>query len=374
MITATSKLLKSLKIIRPTLVIDKNKVIRNIDKITRKAKRAGVRLRPHFKTHQSAEIGNWFRDLGTEKITVSSLDMALYFSNHGWSDITVAFPVNILEIDKINNLANKIRLNLLVDSEQVVSALNNSLKHPVRIWIKVDVGYGRTGVLWNNYERIFSLTQKIHSSTKLEFSGLLTHSGHSYQASTINHIEIIHAQSIARLLAIKDNLKRRNFKACEISIGDTPTCSLMNNFSDIDEIRPGNFVFYDLMQHTIGSCTEDEIAIAVACPIVGKYKERNQIVVYGGAVHLSQEYILDADYRKIFGYLAYFENQTFGPLNKKAPVVSLSQEHGIIQVNDKLFEKIHIADLVLIFPVHSCLTCNLYKEYITLDGRVVSRL
>jgi len=367
-----NKLLKSLKITKPTLILDRKRVMRNIEKMARKAKAVGVRFRPHFKTHQSAEIGNWFKEFGVEAITVSSVDMALYFAEHGWSDITVAFLVNMLEIEKINKLASEIMLNLLVDSEKVVSALNNNLKHQVGMWIKVDTGYHRTGVSWDDFECILSLARKIRSSPKLNFLGLLTHAGHSYYASSVDEIQRIHTETVARLSAIKDHLKSNNIQACEISVGDTPTCSVVNNFDGVDEIRPGNFVFYDLMQEKLGSCTEDEIAVAVACPVVGKYKDRNQIVVYGGAVHLSTAHILDENGKKVFGYVTSLQNQSFGPINRKAPVTSLTQEHGIIQADDRLYNEIGIGETLLAFPAHSCLTCNLYKEYKTLKGEVVS--
>ncbi len=44
-----------------------------------------------LKTHQSREIGEWFRASGVDKITVSSLNMAMKFAEWGWNDITVAF-------------------------------------------------------------------------------------------------------------------------------------------------------------------------------------------------------------------------------------------------------------------------------------------
>ena len=72
-------------------------------------------FRPHFKTHQSLEIGKWFKELGTNKITVSSLKMAEYFSEK-WEYITVAFPMNILEINTVNELAKKITLNVCIEN------------------------------------------------------------------------------------------------------------------------------------------------------------------------------------------------------------------------------------------------------------------
>jgi D-serine deaminase-like pyridoxal phosphate-dependent protein len=362
------------EIVKPTLILDKKRVLKNIEKMAGKAKRAHVRFRPHFKTHQSAEIGNWFRDFGVTAITVSSLDMAQYFAEDGWSDITVAIIVNLLEIDKINSLAGKIKLSLLVDSEQVLSALNQSLQHHSGMWIKVDTGYHRTGVMWDEFETIRSLAQSIKESSRLTFRGLLTHAGHSYRAKSVEEIQGIHDETVTRLSAVKDYLHGAGMESCQISVGDTPTCSVVDDFEGVDEIRPGNFVFYDLMQEKLGACTEDEIAVAVACPVVGKYKDRGEIVVYGGAVHLSTAYILDESGRQVFGYATSLQNETFGPIHKNTPVIALSQEHGIIQFEASSLDGIEPANLLPIYPVHSCLTCSLHKEYRTLEGNTVSRL
>ena len=361
------------RIVKPTLLLDKNRVLKNIEKMAGKAKASGVRFRPHFKTHQSAEIGNWFKDFGVQAITVSSLDMALYFAKNGWSDITVAFLVNMPEIDKINKLADEIKLSLLVDSDEVLSALDSKLQHPAGMWVKVDTGYHRTGLLWDDLDRVLSLARKIRDCSKLEFEGLLTHAGHSYYAKSVDGIRRIHDETVERMTAVKSHLMAGAFETCEISVGDTPTCSVVDNFDGVDEIRPGNFVFYDLMQEKLGACIEDEIAVAVACPVVGKYKGRNQIAIYGGLVHLSSAYILDENGRKVFGYATSLQDATFGPITEKAPVVSLSQEHGMIEANENLLDGIETGDSMLLFPVHSCLTCNLHSVYETMSGGVVRR-
>lgn len=361
------------RIVKPTLLLDKNRVLKNIEKMAGKAKASGVRFRPHFKTHQSAEIGNWFKDYAVEAITVSSLDMAMYFADNGWSDITVAFLVNMLEIDKINKLAGEIKLNLLIDSEEALSALNSRLQHPAGMWIKVDTGYHRTGALWDDSDGILSLARKIKNSAKLEFKGLLTHAGHSYYAKSVDEIRKIHDETVERLIGVKDHLKANGFEACEISVGDTPTCSVTENFETVDEIRPGNFVFYDLMQEKLGACNEDEIAVAVACPVIGKYEDRRQAAVYGGLIHLSSAYMLDENGRKIFGYATSLQDGIFCPINRKAAVIGLSQEHGIIQVIDAPVHEIEIGDLMLVSPVHTCLTCGLHGEYKTLESEVIPR-
>ena len=369
-----SKHLKTLNIVRPVLLLDKEKAKRNIEKMCRKAEASNVRFRPHFKTHQSAEIGKWFQDAKVESITVSSLDMARYFAGNGWADITVAFAVNVPEIEKINELAQKIDLGLLVDSENSLTALDSLMEHNVKIWIKVDTGYHRTGVSWEDSRRILSLAQTIQKSPRMTFGGLLTHSGHTYHAKSTDEVKSIYSETLSRLSKVKQGLEQKGISDCTISIGDTPGCSIIESFDGVDEIRPGNFVFYDLMQSSIGSCAEDEIAVVVACPVVSKSKERKQIIIYGGAVHFSKEFITDKHNRNIYGYVTLFNNSKWGKAEKSAPLISLSQEHGIIQVeDDKLFDDIEIGDFLLVFPVHSCLTGDLYKEYHTLEGEEISR-
>ena len=103
---------------KPTMLLNAETTRRNIARMAQKARGAGIRFRPHFKTHQSAAIGEWFRAQGVTAITASSLEMAEYFANAGWDDITVAFPVNVREMDTINRLAQRIELNLLVEAPE----------------------------------------------------------------------------------------------------------------------------------------------------------------------------------------------------------------------------------------------------------------
>ena len=63
-------------ITKPTLLIDKKRVLKNIEMMSRKAKDHNLIFRPHFKTHQSLEVGRWFKESGVESITVSSFEMA----------------------------------------------------------------------------------------------------------------------------------------------------------------------------------------------------------------------------------------------------------------------------------------------------------
>ena len=185
----------------------------------------------------------------------------------------------------------------------------------------------------------------------------------SGQASSKQEIREIYNDTITKMKQVKEKLASANVEA-EISVGDTPCCSVVENFSEVDEIRPGNFVFYDVMQLNIGSCAEDDIAVAVACPVVAKHEERNEVVIYGGAVHLSKDSINE---KRIFGKIALPQKTGWGSIIPDSYVSSISQEHGIVKANYDLFNKVKIGDILMVLPIHSCLTVNLMREYHTIE-------
>jgi len=357
-----------LAIQKPTLLLSRQRAMANIEKMAQKAHHSGVRFRPHFKTHQSARVGEWFREFGVEAITVSSVEMALYFAQHGWQDITVAFPVNLLEIESINRLAEQIRLGLLVESEETVQFLTENLTAEAELWLKVDVGYGRTGIAPSDVDRFVKLASQIEAAPQLWLRGLLTHSGHTYAARSKPEIEAVYRDTVDKMQAVRAKLEAAGIPQVELSIGDTPSCSVVDDLSEVDEIRPGNFVFFDLMQLNIGACREEEIAVALACPVVAKHPEQQKLVIYGGAVHLSKEVLLAADGTPIFGYVTPLTENGWGVRFEKAYISSLSQEHGIIKADTDVIDRFSVGDLAAILPVHSCLTVNLMGQYLTLEG------
>lgn len=345
-----------MKITEPHLLIDKNKVIRNIDKMIARVEQFGASFRPHFKTHQSAEIGKLFRERGVEKITVSSVSMAKYFEANGWKDITIAFIINLLEIDEINILAEKVNLNILVDSLYSTKILNQKISRNIGVFIKIDTGYHRSGLAFDNNE-VEEIAKEIHNSKFLKLKGFLTHAGHTYNSKGKIEIEKIVETSKFQL-----NKLKTQYPGTIISYGDTPSCSMSENLNGFDELRPGNFVYYDAMQYHIGACKMSKIAVAVACPVVGVYPEREEIIIYGGGVHLSKENIEGDNNFKLFGYVVKLENGKWTDPISGAYVSSLSQEHGTIKMPKNKISDLKPGNLMGIIPIHSCLSANLLKE------------
>lgn len=356
---------------RPTLLLDRARAEANIAHMAARAAQAGVQLRPHFKTHQSATVAEWFHAAGVTCATVSSLDMAAYFAVQGWHDLTVAFPCNPRQIGLINALAAQSDLGLLLDAPETLQFLQERLTRSVRVWIEIDAGYGRTGLPWHDADRLGRLAAGIAAGRQTRLAGLLTHAGHSYAARGPAEVAEISNTTIARMQAAQAHVVAAGLPAPPLSIGDTPGCSLNAAFPGIAEIRPGNFVFYDLTQLAIGSCTSEQIAVAVACPVVARYPERGVLVVHGGAVHFSKDRLTLPDGRVIYGQVARWDGQRWGALLPNAYMSGLSQEHGTVSAPAELIEATQIGDLLAIVPVHACLTAHAMGSYRLLDGTLV---
>jgi D-serine deaminase-like pyridoxal phosphate-dependent protein len=126
------------------------------------------------------------------------------------------------------------------------------------------------------------------------------------------------------------------------------------------------------MQQSLGACGFDDIAVMLACPVVAKNDDRNEIIIYGGAIHLSKDFIADADGNRIYGRVVFFDKDGWKePLNNTF-VKSLSQEHGIISTTPDVLKKIKIGSFVGILPVHSCLTVHQMREFYTLKGERIT--
>lgn len=350
----------------PTLLLDKMRCLRNIQHMAEKARRSEVSFRPHFKTHQSRVIGRWFRESGVSGIATSSLRMAMYFAQIGWSDITVAFPVNLLEIQLINTLSRNIQLNVLVEDPDVIHRLDKQLQGRVGAYLKIDVGTHRTGIHYNDVASCDICVEALLNARNIEFMGFLAHAGHTYDKRSPSAVKEVYHIAVSGLRDVRNRYNTQKLNL-QISYGDTPSCSVVEDLSDVDEIRPGNFVFYDLMQMQIGSCRTDDIAVAMACPVVSVHPGRREFVIYGGAIHFGTESLIQNG-KELYGVSVSAGSDTWELCEDAFEVVRLSQEHGVVTVSPSRIAHIRVGDIALFLPVHACMTAHCMGTYLTLDG------
>lgn len=357
------------RIPEPTLLLDTRRALANLERMAERARAAGARLRPHAKTHQSQAIARWCRELGIEALTVSSLQMAEYFADDGWDDLTLAFPFHPGMRDRVQALATRGRMGITLADAAALDGV--AFDVPVDAWLKIDVGTHRTGFAHDD-PALELLTHALASRGDIRLRGLLAHAGHSYAARSEREVLRVHADTLALLAGVRDRLAA-GVGPLELSFGDTPTCSLAETFPGVDELRPGNYVFYDLSQWQIGACGIDDIAVAMACPVVARHPERGELVVHGGAVHFSKD-AMDFEGERVFGLAVNAADDGWGELDPDLRLVRLSQEHGIVSAPPERIAAIRPGDVLLFLPVHSCLTADAMGGYLCLDGNRIGML
>jgi len=355
----------------PYLLLNKEKCLENIERMISKAKKNNLKFRPHFKTHQSIEIGRWFRQSGVNACTVASFPMAEYFAADGWNDITVAFPVSPYDSDAINRLGQSVSLNIVFSSYGNQHSINDKIHCNVGVYIELDCGHDRSGISPDNTREIALMVNHIEQYEFYQFKGFLTHTGQTYSAKSIEEVKAIHHKTLKLLTQLKSFWKD-SYPEISVSYGDTPSCSMAENFWGIDEIRPGNFVFFDITQSTLGSCSIDNIAVALICPVIDVYPERGEAIIRGGIVHLSKDSTALPDQTKSFGLVCPFNGETWELPYDGLWLKSISQEHGVIASSkSELINALKPGQLIAILPIHSCLTLDTMGELYLSDGTCI---
>ncbi|MCE2708498.1 MAG: alanine racemase [Bacteroidota bacterium] len=355
------------QITSPTLVLSERITRNNLQRMAIKAKTHGKKLVPHWKTSQSKEVGRWAREYGITEITCSSIKMAEYLSQEGWERIHIAFPFNVRELPKLNQLALQQRMSVQVVNPVTATLLARELKAPIDFFIEIDAGYGRTGVQFSDTATIDSILSIASGCSHLQFRGFYLHPGHTYYGK--DNFKI-HQESRDALKSLKDRYNILYPKLLT-RLGDTPGCAVVEDFGEVDELGPGNFVFFDLMQVALGSCRKEDIALCLAVPVVDIQHSRKEILIHGGGVHLAKDVLVQADGSKNFGEVVLLHDQGWTIPKHYSYVKSISQEHGIIQASEELLASVQVGDLLGILPVHSCMTADCMGFYLGLDGKII---
>lgn len=345
----------------PYLLLDVNRCKKNIRIISERVKAAGCVFRPHFKTHQSHEVGRWIRNEGVSGITVSSAGMARYFAEDGWDDITIAFPFYRGMLADLTDLEKTVSLRIFIHHPDQIELLEESLTNPLKFYIEIDAGYGRSGIKHTDRASIDAIINASKRSDKCLFHGFYIHDGGTYAARGKEEIRAGINKSLESLIALGNA-----YPEAKLSLGDTPSASVLEDLSVLDELTPGNFVFYDWMQVQIGSCTADDPALYAVLPTAQQIGT-DKAILHGGAVHLSKDFIIQNGL-KTYGQAVNYNESEIKPF-EGSYLTALSQEHGTITG----FLPDRMKDYVVVCPIHSCLTANLFDHYITPGGKRIEK-
>lgn len=353
------------QLLTPQVLVNYDTLLANIKSMASFAEQHKLQLRPHLKTHKTAEIVQLQLENGAIGITVAKISeaekmvRAKEFENEKLS-ILIAFPpVGEVNLKRIAQLQKHASLLLMIDSLEQAQALENYAKAnhiSFTVVVKINTGLQRCG-LDPEQEILLHFIKALSQLTSLRFEGIMTHAGHAYGASSKKELEEIGFYEGEIMVKLGRHLEQDLGQGVPtISVGSTPTVRLSGSIKGVTEIRPGNYVFYDKSQVRLGSATWDECALRVISRVVS-HPAPNRWIIDAGSKTLA----LDQGAHGKSSLSGYGEVVGHSGLE----ITRLSEEHGVLE--GKATQQLKIGDIIEIIPNHACPVVNLANQLLILQ-------
>jgi D-serine deaminase-like pyridoxal phosphate-dependent protein len=332
----------------PAVLIDLEVLERNVARMAERGRTHGVKLRPHAKTHKVIEIARRQRDAGAIGLCLSKVSEAEVFVEAGFDDVFIAYP--IVGADKgrrLLALSDRARLAVGTDSvagAETLARVFDDAGRCLDVLLKVDVGLHRVGVL---PEAAPEVARRVTDLKGIRLRGIFTHGGHGYAQATPAGVEAVGDAEGRTMAGLAATLRGLGLPIEEVSVGSTPTARHAMRQEGVTECRPGNYVFHDASQVSLGTCSLDDCAMTILATVV--------------SVPAPDRAVLDAGSKTISSDPLRPQAGGHGfVLGRQSRIQRLSEEHGVIDV--VAGEAFRVGERVRILPNHACVVANLHDR------------
>ena len=346
----------------PALILDAEKLEANCRRMRERLLAHGVVLRPHVKTAKSVEVTQRALDAPAGAITVSTVREAEYYFDHGFRDILYAVGLVSSKVPRLAELVKRgAMVRAIVDSVDAARGLTEATaKAGVRIpaLIEIDSDGHRAGIRPDDYELL-----EVADVLGEALHGVMTHAGDSYNCASIAGIREVASRERDAVVSSAGVLRRAGHACPVVSVGSTPTATFAESFAGVTEVRPGVYVFHDLVMAGLGVCGIEDIALSVLASVIGHQKEKHWILVDAGWMALSRDrgtskqrvdqgygVVCDVDGKPVEDFI----------------VIDANQEHGIVARRDGGaidLKRYPVGSVLRILPNHACATAAQHSEY-----------
>jgi len=344
----------------PALVIDLDVMERNLRRVAEYARRHGLRVRPHTKTHKIPAIGRMQLELGAAGLAVAKVSEAEVMLKADPEDLLIAYPVvGRAKMERLVALTRRTRVTVALDSMQVARALSDAAREgqtELGILTEVDAGFGRAGVPPG--EALVHLVQGITRLPHLTWEGVAFYPGHIRNPREPEGQRQLEDVS-KTVMRVRTDLKSAGFEPRIVSGGSTPTLYHSHQVEGLTEIRPGTYVFNDKSTFTMGACGVEDCAATILCTVVSTARP-GQVLIDGGSKTFSSDR-LPASSEVSFGHVVDDPAVVFTKMN---------EEHGYLDVRGGSRENA-VGDRLRIIPNHICTAMNLHEQVYGLRGEDV---
>ncbi|UWU80521.1 alanine racemase [Bradyrhizobium huanghuaihaiense] len=349
----------------PALLLDKDRLDRNLARLSSRMARQGVVLRPHMKTAKSIGVAQRVYPSGPGPITVSTLAEAEYFAQHGFRDLTYAVGLAPHTAERAMRLRKAgVDVKVLLESPEqaiILGAAARAAGVTPSAFIEIDCD-GHRGGLTPEDPKLIALADAV-AEAGVNLIGILTHAGESYGLCAPETLVAAAENERAVAVAAAARLRAAGHKCSVVSVGSTPTAHFAQDLTGVTEMRAGVYMFFDLVMHGVGVCTTDDIAISVLATVIGKKPEKGWILVDAGWMALSRDRGTAAQHvDQGYGLVCDVAGKVYPDLI----VSQASQEHGILAIRPgsaQALPDLSIGAKVRILPNHACATASQHELY-----------
>ena len=341
----------------PAVLIDLDILACNIANMQEQARAAGVKLRPHAKTHKSPEVGRMQIAAGASGLTLAKTSEAEVFAAHGFDDIFLGYP--IFGADKARRLlalADRVRLAVGVDSVEGARSLGDVFHAAGRrldVRLKIDSGFRRVGV---RPEDAVAMALRIAELPGIRLAGIFTHAGHGYGGPTPADVARTGGEEGRIVVEAAEAVRAAGLPVEDVSLGSTPTARAGMVVPGVTECRPGSYVYNDRSQVALGSAAPEDCAMTILATVVS-VPAPDRAVVDAGSKTLSTDPMRPS----VDG-----NGLVVGTASR---VARASEEHGVIVV--AAGDAFRVGQRVRILPNHTCAVSNLHDRLVAVRGGVV---
>ena len=363
----------------PAFVIDEEKLFRNLERAKAKARRLGVTLRPHLKTHKSIAIARRQMVSPEGPATVSTIREARYFAENGVKDLIYAVGIAPQKLPDVAAIREEgCDLKIILDSVEAASAVSDFCRRTgarIPALIEIDCDGHRSGV---QPESPLLLDVAAALRDGAELAGVLTHAGASYDLKSLAEIRRAAEHERDAIVLAAKRLRDAGYAVPIVSVGSTPTFTMAEDETGVTEVRCGVYALGDLFMMNLGVVKMDHIAGSVLCTVIGHQPEKGWVIVDAGWMAMSRDRGT-ARQRCDYGYGLVCGLDGKPLRGSDIRMVGANQEHGIIAAaaGDALDPKdFPIGMRLRVMPNHACPCAAPYEKLLVLgaDGTVKAAL
>ena len=320
----------------PALVVDVDRLDRNLARWQAHCDAVGLANRPHVKTHKSVEIARRQVALGARGITCQKLGEAEVMADAGIDDILI--PYNLTgetKLERLAVLARRVDVAVSIDDERLLAGLSDAAarSREIRVLVECDTGLGRVGV--GTPEAAAVLARETARRDGLRFGGFLTYPSRPGAAAFLAEAE---RQARAAGLEVET-----------VSAGGTPTMWASGELRPtVTEYRVGTYAFHDRATVAAGAASADDVALTVRATVVSRPSADRAVLDAGSKV-------LTHDPGPGPGFGTILEAP-------ESIVEWLSEEHAVVAVAPG--DSLELGEQVRVVPNHVCVVVNLADELV----------